>query len=81
MEKLSKKHEDGICKLLHHIHNEDVIQHILETLGKENWTRDILMECSYEHLTEEQAKAADLNADGIYNAFDLAALKNLYLSK
>ena len=30
------------------------IQHILETLGKENWTRDILMECSYEHLTEEQ---------------------------
>ena len=29
-------------------------QHILNTIGKVNWTRDILSECSYDYLTEEQ---------------------------
>ncbi len=53
MEKLNKQQEQGICKLLHHIHNEDVVQHILETLGKDNWTRDILSECQ-GLMTEEQ---------------------------
>ena len=53
MDKLNKQQEEGIYKLLHHIHNEDVIQYILETLGKENWTRDILSECQ-GFMTEEQ---------------------------
>lgn len=54
MDKLNKHQLDGICELLHHTHNKEVTQHILNTIGRENWTRDILMECSYEHLTEEQ---------------------------
>lgn len=53
MDKLTKQEERGIWKLLHHIHNREVAQYILETLGKENWTRDILME-SHSYLTKEQ---------------------------
>ena len=54
MEKLTKEQERGICKLLHHIHNKEITQHILNTIGKVNWTRDILSECSYDYMTEEQ---------------------------
>ena len=54
MEKLTKQQEQGICKLLHHTHTEEMTQHILNTIGRKNWTRDILSECSYDYLTEEQ---------------------------
>ena len=54
MEKLTREQERGICKLLHHTHNEEMTQHILNTIGKHNWTRDILSECSYDYMTEEQ---------------------------
>ncbi|MBR5105767.1 MAG: hypothetical protein IKU93_04940 [Alistipes sp.] len=54
MEKLTKEQERGICKLLHHTHDEEMAQHILNTIGKVNWTRDILSECSYDYMTKEQ---------------------------
>ena len=54
MEKLTKQQERGICKLLHHTHTEEMTQHILNTIGRKNWTRDILSECSYDYLTGEQ---------------------------
>lgn len=54
MEKLTRQQEDGVCKLLHHTHDENVTQYILETIGKENWTRDILMSCNGNYLTDEQ---------------------------
>ena len=54
MEKLTKQQLDGISELLHHTHNKEMVQYILNTIGRENWTRDILSECSYEHMTEEQ---------------------------
>ncbi len=54
MEKLTKQQERGICKLLHHTHSKEMTQHILNTIGKVNWTRDILSECSYDYMTEEQ---------------------------
>ena len=54
MEKLTKQELDGICELLHHTHTEEMTQHILNTIGKVNWTRDILSECSYDYMTEEQ---------------------------
>lgn len=53
MEKLTREQERGICKLLHHTHNEEMTQHILNTIGKVNWTRDILSECG-GLMTEEQ---------------------------
>ncbi len=53
MEKLSKYQEKGIWMLLSNINNKEVVQCILETLGKENWTRSILIE-SVSYLTEEQ---------------------------
>ena len=53
MEKLTKQQEEGIWMLLSKIHNEEVVQCILETLGRENWTRAILIE-SVSYLTEEQ---------------------------
>lgn len=54
MDKLTKEQERGICKLLHHTHTEEMTQHILNTIGRDNWTRDILSECSYDYMTEEQ---------------------------
>lgn len=54
MEKLTKQELNGICELLHHTHTEEMTQHILNTIGRKNWTRDILSECSYDYLTEEQ---------------------------
>ncbi|MBQ9313119.1 MAG: hypothetical protein IJ213_08770 [Bacteroidales bacterium] len=54
MDKLNRQQLSGIAELVHHIHDKDVIQSILETLGKENWTRDILSNCFLHHLTEEQ---------------------------
>ena len=54
MEKLTREQERGICELLHHTHNEEMTQYVLNTIGKHNWSRDILSECSYDYLTEEQ---------------------------
>lgn len=54
MDKLTKQQERGICKLLHHTHTEEMTQHILNTIGRGNWTRDILSECSYDYMTKEQ---------------------------
>ena len=54
MKKLTKEQLDGICELLHHTHSKEMTQHILNTIGKVNWTRDILSECSYDYMTEEQ---------------------------
>lgn len=53
MEKLTKQQLDGICELLHHTHNEEMTQYILNTIGKENWNRDVLSECG-GLMTEEQ---------------------------
>lgn len=54
MDKLTREQERGICKLLHYTHNKEITQHILNTIGKVNWTRDILSECSYDYMTKEQ---------------------------
>lgn len=54
MKKLNKEQERGICKLLHHTHSKEMTQYVLNTIGKVNWTRDVLSECSYDYLTEEQ---------------------------
>lgn len=53
MDKLTKQQLDGICELLHHTHTEEITQHILNTIGRYNWTRDILSECQ-GLMTEEQ---------------------------
>lgn len=53
MEKLTKHQQDGIAEMLHHIHNKEVIQCILETIGKENWSRGILSNSS-SYLTDNQ---------------------------
>lgn len=53
MDKLTTQQLKGISKLLHHIHDEGVTQYILEVLGKENWSRPVLIE-SCEFLNEEQ---------------------------
>ena len=53
MDKLTKQQLSGISELIHHIHNREVIQCILETLGKDNWNRDILSNC-VRSLNDEQ---------------------------
>ena len=53
MERLTQQQLDGICILLHHTHSEEITQHILETIGRKNWARDVLSECG-GLMTEEQ---------------------------
>ena len=53
MDKLTKQQLSGISELVHHIHNKEVIQCILETLGRDNWNRDILSNC-VRYLNDEQ---------------------------
>ena len=53
MERLTQQQLDGICILLHHTHSEEITQHILEIIGRKNWTRDVLSECG-GLMTEEQ---------------------------
>ena len=53
MDKLTKQQLSGISELVHHIHNKEVIQCILETLGRDDWNRDILSNC-VRYLNDEQ---------------------------
>ena len=53
IDKLTKEQEYVICKLLHYSKSEDFSQFILNTIGKHNWTRNILSD-TVEFLTEEQ---------------------------
>ena len=53
MDKLTREQEYVICKLLHYSKSEEFSQLILNTIGKHNWTRNILSD-TVEFLTEEQ---------------------------
>ena len=71
MDKLTKQQQSGISKLVHHIRDEKVLQCILETIGKENWTRDILGNVfSMSYLTEEQDELLE-SMGGLYTADEI----------
>lgn len=71
MDKLTKQQQSGISKLVHHICDEKVLQCILETIGKENWTRDILGNVfSMSYLTEEQDELLE-SMGGLYTADEI----------
>lgn len=53
MDKLTKEQERVVEKLLHHSQSEEFTQFILETIGKDNWTRGMLSNC-VRHLTQPQ---------------------------
>jgi len=65
MDKLTKQQQSGISELVHHIHDEKVLQCILETIGRENWTRAILANCSISLLNEEQEEILE-SLGGLY---------------
>lgn len=65
MDKLTKQQQSGISKLVHHIHDEKVLQCVLETIGKENWTRNILGNCHLSYLTKEQEDVLE-SMGGLY---------------
>lgn len=54
MKKLTKQEENIIYELLDNANDESVTQNILETIGRENWSRAILSSAFYSHLNEEQ---------------------------
>ena len=54
MDKLTREQEVIVRKLLHYSKSEEFSQFILKTIEEHNWTRDILSECSYDYMTEEQ---------------------------
>ena len=66
MDKLTKQQLSGISELVHLIHDEDVLQYILETISKENWTRDVLGNCHLSLLTEEQEDILE-SLGGLYD--------------
>ena len=76
MDKLTIQQSKGISKLLHHIHNERATQYILEVLGKENWTRPILIE-SCEYLSEEQEEFFNL-LGGCYTSEELDEFMDIW---
>ena len=71
MDKLTKQQLSGISKLVHRINDENVLQYILETIGKENWTRDILGNVSsLSFLTEEQENTLE-SLGGLYTGEEI----------
>ena len=72
MEKLTKHEQDGIWKLLCHIHKKEVVQCILETLGEKNWSRGILSSCS-SYLTEKQEEMFE-SFGGDYSSEEIDAI-------
>lgn len=71
MDKLTKQQLSGISKLVHNINDENVLQYILETIGKENWTRDILGNVSsLSFLTEEQENTLE-SLGGLYTGEEI----------
>ena len=56
MKKLTKQEENIIYELLDNANDESVTQNILETIGRENWSRAILSSTDKNHLTREQLK-------------------------
>ena len=53
IDKLTRQQEVIVRKLLHYSKSEEFSQFILNTIGKHNWTRNILSD-TVEFLTEEQ---------------------------
>lgn len=53
MDKLTEKQEKVINQLLHNSQSKEFTQFILETIGKDNWTRGVLSNCT-EYLTKDQ---------------------------
>ena len=53
MEKLTIQQEKVINQLLHNSQSKEFTQFILETIGKDNWTRGVLSNCT-EYLTKDQ---------------------------
>ena len=53
IDKLTRQQEVIVRKLLHYSKSEEFSQFILNTIGKHNWTRNILSD-TVEYLTEEQ---------------------------
>ena len=68
MEKLNTQQLSGIAQLVHYINDKEVTQCILEKLGRENWTRDILGNCSY--LTPEQEEVFE-SLGGYYTSEEI----------
>ena len=77
MDKLTRQQEDIICELLHHSHSEEVTQYILEFIGRENWTRDILIEGG-RFLTGEQEDILESLGDG-YTIDEIDTYTNIAL--
>ena len=52
MKKFKRSEEKVVGHLLHCAHNKEITQFILNTIGRENWTKSILSNCTQSVLTE-----------------------------
>ena len=71
MDKLTRQQEVAVCKLLHCSYNEEITQFILNTIGKNNWSRRVLSDCMYSFLTEEQKDLSE-SLGGGYSVNEVA---------
>ena len=56
MKKFKRSEEKVVGHLLHCAYNKEITQFILNTIGRENWTKSILSNCTQSVLTEEQRR-------------------------
>ena len=77
MDKLTRQQEYVICKLLDNSRSEEITQYILEFIGRENWTRDILIEGG-RFLTGEQEDILESLGDG-YTIDEIDTYTNIAL--
>ena len=77
MDKLTRQQEYVICKLLDNSRSEETTQYILEFIGRENWTRDILIEGG-RFLTGEQEDILESLGDG-YTIDEIDTYTNIAL--
>lgn len=56
MDKFTKQQEDIICELLHCSENKEFKQELLQLIGEDNWSRNILSSTRNKYLTESQIR-------------------------
>ena len=77
MKKFKRSEEKVVGHLLHCAHNKEITQFILNTIGRENWTKSILSNCTQSVLTEEQK---ELNIDFVQFSLPIVFSINCVIS-
>ena len=86
MEKFKRSEEKVIGRLLNCAYTKEQTQFILNTIGKENWTKSILSNCRERYLTEEQKEISHslgwgYSFDEMWNRAEISIHNKLIVEK